>query len=98
VSPKSSCTFITNHGAVLALPYQEEQITARTIAALLGITVRSVLRIIRDLENEGYLEVTKHGRLNHYRVNADRPLRRADQKQVAIEPLLTLLRPRSKSK
>lgn len=98
MSPKSSWTFITNHGAVLALLHQEEQITARTIAALLGITVRSVRRIIRDLEDEGYIEVTKQGRLNHYRVNTAQSLRRADQRQVAVKQLLTMLRARSKSK
>ncbi len=98
MSPKSSWTFVTNHGAVLAVLYQEEQITARSIAALLGITVRSVRRIIRDLEDEGYIEVTKQGRLNQYRVNTSLPLRRADQRHVAIEQLLAMLKPHSKAK
>ena len=49
-----SWTFITNHGAVLTLIAEREQVTARAIADNLNITERSVHRIITDLENEGY--------------------------------------------
>lgn len=84
-------TFITNHGAVLAMVGQREQITGREIAAALGITERSVLRILRELETEGYITREKFGRTNHYAVNLDLPLRRRDQRQVQVRDLVSVL-------
>jgi excisionase family DNA binding protein len=89
--PRSSWTFITNHGAVLALIGQYGQITTREVAAYLGITERTVLRIIRDLEAEGYIHIVKEGRLNKYGVSHDRPLRRPEQRDVAVGRLLDVL-------
>lgn len=93
MSPKTPWTFVTNHGAVLAVISHEELITAREIAARLGITVRTVRRIISELEAEGYLEIEKHGRRNRYKVNHKQPLRRAEQREVAVAELLELLKP-----
>jgi DNA-binding transcriptional ArsR family regulator len=87
----SAWTFITNHGAVLALIGQKGQITAREIAMELGITERSVMRIIKDLENEGYIDRERDGRVNIYRVNTNVPLRRRDKRDVMIGDLLKLL-------
>lgn len=84
-------TFITNHGAVLTLIGQFGQITAREIAAELGITERSVMRIIKDLENEGYIERKRDGRVNIYQVNKEVPLRRHDKRGVMIGDLLKVL-------
>jgi|SRR5918996_5193850 predicted ArsR family transcriptional regulator len=88
----ASWSFITNHGAVLSLVAKQNQITAREIANQLGITERSVLRIISDLEAEGYLERTRDGRVNYYRVNHDLPLRRPELRDTAVGELLNLLR------
>lgn len=84
-------TFITNHGAVLALIGQYGQITAREIASDLGITERSVMRIIKDLESEGYIARKREGRVNIYEVNPDVPLRRRDKRYVMIGDLLKIL-------
>lgn len=86
-------TFITNHGAVLALVARHGQITSREIAATLHITERSVLRIIKDLEDEGYLQRFRDGRQNYYKVDPTVPLRREDARHVAVGDLLTLLAP-----
>ena len=88
-----SWTFITNHGAVLALIAEHGQITARDIAVELGITERSVHRIITDLELENYVERKKDGRLNWYLVNKGLPLRRPERKDVYIGQLLDTLLP-----
>jgi Mn-dependent DtxR family transcriptional regulator len=90
-------TFITNHGAVLALIGQHDQITARDIAKELDITERSVMRIIKDLESEGYINRERKGRVNIYRVNADVPLRRRDKRDIMIGDLLTVLDNSAKS-
>ena len=88
-------TFITNHGAVLALMAEHGQITARDIANELGITERSVHRIISELETEGYIEKTRDGRLNWYGVNHEIPLRRPERRDIAIGKLLKILEPPS---
>jgi predicted ArsR family transcriptional regulator len=91
MSPRPSWTFITNHGAVLALLATHGQITARQIAIELDITTRTVRRIIADLEAEGYITITKEGRRNRYQVNHTQPLRRDDQRAVMVGKLLNVL-------
>ena len=89
--PKNKWTFITNHAIVLTLLNREERLTSREIALVLGITERSVIRIIKDLESEGYIAKRKVGRENRYIVNADLPLRREDQRKVSVNELLKLI-------
>jgi predicted ArsR family transcriptional regulator len=87
----STWTFITNHGAILALIGQYGQITAREIAAKLGITERSVMRIIKDLETEDYIRIERAGRVNCYQVNGQAPLRRQEKRDVVVSDLLKVL-------
>jgi DNA-binding Lrp family transcriptional regulator len=84
-------TFITNHGAVLALIAQNSQITAREIAETLGITERPVRRIIAELEAAGYLCKQRVGRVNLYQVNLDLPLRRPEAEATMVGELLRVL-------
>ena len=88
---KQKWTFITNHAAVLTLLDGEEQLTSREIAISLKITERSVARIIKDLETDGYITKRKEGRQNHYTVNKELPLRREDQQEVQVRTLLQLI-------
>ena len=80
--------FNTNHGAVLLLIAQRRQITAREIAAILGITERPVRRIIADLEAAGYLRKQRVGRVNEYEVSLDLPLPQPVGREVAVGDLL----------
>lgn len=88
---KNKWTFITNHAAVLTLLDREEHSTSREIAIALGITERSVVRIIKDLESAGYITKRKEGRENRYTINKDLPLRRNDQREVHVHELLQLI-------
>ena len=88
-------TFITNHGAVLALIAQHGQITARQIAVDLGITERSVHRIIAELEEAGYLTRMRAGRVNQYAVDSTVAMRRAELRYRAVGDLLKVLAPLS---
>jgi len=88
---KHKWTFITNHAAVLTLLDRDEQMTSREIALALGITERSVVRIIKDLETDGYVTKRKEGRENRYTVNKELPLRRDDQQEVQVRKLLQLI-------
>jgi len=92
--PKHKWTFITNHAAVLTLLGREEQLTSREIALSLGITERSVVRIIKDLETDGYITKRREGRENRYVVNSELPLRREDQQEVQVRKLLQLISPK----
>ena len=51
-------------------------------------TTRTVYRIIRDLEQEGYIKKIKAGRENRYTVNQRLPLRRKNQRDIQIRELL----------
>lgn len=88
---KNKWTFITNHAVVLRLLDRKEHLTSREIASALDITERSVIRIIKDLESEGYITKRKEGRENRYTVNTDLPLRRDDQREVSVHELLQLI-------
>jgi len=68
-------TFLSNHGHVLICIAKNPDIRLSEVAQLVGIRERTVHRIVHELEDEGYLIVTKEGRKNLYRVNLDRPLR-----------------------
>jgi DeoR/GlpR family transcriptional regulator of sugar metabolism len=83
--------FITNYGAVLALVAVCPMITVKAIASRLGITERTVLRILGDLEAEGFLERSLEGRVTRYQVNQDVPLRRPGMPDIAIRDLLKVL-------
>jgi DNA-binding IclR family transcriptional regulator len=76
---------------VLGLVAQHPQITARDIASHIGITERTVLRIIADLESEGYLQKRREGRVNLYEVDHDLPLRHSQLQDIAVGQLLDIL-------
>jgi predicted transcriptional regulator len=84
-------TFITNHGAVLILISRRRQITAREIAAQLGITERSVMRIIKDLADDGYITREKVGRVNRYTIDKQISLRCDDTKHMLVGDLIDVL-------
>lgn len=68
-------TFLTNHAHVLLCVAANPEILLKDIATLVGVTERAALRIVGELEAEGYLSRERVGRRNVYRLNPDRPLR-----------------------
>lgn len=83
--------FLTNHALVLCLVAQQPRITAREIAATIGITEKATRNIINDLEADGYVSKKKEGRRIRYGVDTDMPLRHEIQQDKAIGDLLELL-------
>lgn len=71
----SSWTFLGNHAHVLICIAAEPEIRMRDVAQKVGITERAVQRIIAELEEGGYLTITREGRRNRYVVNMNLPLR-----------------------
>ena len=85
-------TFLTNHAQVLLCIARNDRLTAREIAAAVGITERAVQRILDDLEDAGYLSRFRDGRNNRYEIHPERPMRHPAQGGHAVQDLLTLLR------
>ncbi len=88
VTPK--WTFLTNHSHVLVCIQNDPFARARDIADLVGITERSVQRILTELTEYGVLKREKSGRRNQYSVDFSRPLRHPLEQHRAVADLLAL--------
>ena len=84
-------TFITNHGLIVVYLSENPSHTAREIAEYLGITERTIHKIIKDLEEASYITRTRRGRKNLYSVKPDIPLRHHTKQDVLIADLLSAL-------
>lgn len=87
----SDWTFLTNHGHVLLAIARDPNLRLRDIADLVGITERTAVGIIADLEQGGYIRREKVGRRNHYVVNPERPLRHPLESHHHIGELLSAI-------
>jgi DNA-binding MarR family transcriptional regulator len=67
-TPSPSWNLLSNHGRVLLCVSEDPEIRVRDVAARLGITERSVMRIVAELEAAGYLSHRKVGNRNRYEV------------------------------
>lgn len=85
-----SWTFLTNHAHVLICLSRNPDLRLRDIAAAVGITERAVHRIVSDLSAEGYLEIVREGRRNHYRVLTRGTMRHPVELGTSIARLLKL--------
>ena len=81
---------ITNHGAVLAFISQRQEVTAREIALAIGITERSVVRILGDLVAGGYVKRLRKGRLNSYTIVSTLPLKHEIARNITVGDFLKL--------
>ena len=83
-------SFFTNHGLVLVAIAKHRRSTAREIGDAVGITERAAHKLIRDLEEAGYITKTKVGRKNQYRIHPDVPLK-DEVSDAAVGELLVIL-------
>jgi DNA-binding MarR family transcriptional regulator len=84
-------SFLTNHARVLVCIAHDRDARLRDIAATLGITERSVFRIVTDLTSAGYVLKDKEGRRNRYRIQVHARLRRGIVRDQTIGELLAVL-------
>lgn len=84
-------TFFSNHAHVYFLLAINEGIVVREIAIKVGITERSVLGIIQDLEETGYIKREKVGRSNRYKIVAKKTLRHPLESNVQLKDLIALI-------
>jgi DNA-binding IclR family transcriptional regulator len=94
-SPETNRTwhFLTSHTQVLLALHRDPDARLRDIAATVGITERAAQRIVTDLVEAGYVERTRIGRRNRYKLNPHAPMRHPEQLEHEIGELLDLLRP-----
>ena len=84
-------TFFSNHGHVLVSLARDPDSRIRDVAQVVGITERAVQQIVRDLVQEGYLDRTKVGRRNHYRVVGEAHFRHELEAGATLGEFLALV-------
>jgi hypothetical protein len=62
-------TFLTNHARVLLCIAEDPGVRLREIGERVGITERAAHRIVRELDDAGYISRERHGRRNRYAIN-----------------------------
>ncbi|HET8643041.1 MAG TPA: winged helix-turn-helix domain-containing protein [Pseudonocardiaceae bacterium] len=88
-----SWTFLSNHAHVLLCLAADPHQTLPVIAEQVGITSRAVQFILTDLIEGGYVERTRVGRCNRYRINPDGHLRHPLEAHHRIADLIAALGP-----
>ncbi|MCM0606522.1 MAG: winged helix-turn-helix transcriptional regulator [Xanthomonadaceae bacterium] len=84
-------TFLTNHTHVLLLLAAMPDVVLREVALKAGITERAVLRILTELEAEGFVKREKDGRKNRYTLNLSKPLRHPIEEKCSVADLINLI-------
>jgi len=87
----SDWTLLSNHGLVLLSVVEKPEATTREMATDLGMTERSVQRIVSDLNSEGYVKKERAGRRNRYQVDPSKPLRHPVKSDKSVGNLLAEL-------
>ena len=90
-SSTPSWTFLTNHAHVLLAVAKVPDLRLREIAELVGITERTAMQIVIDLETAGYVRRHRRGRRNHYTVVDDLQLRHPLEEHHQVSRLLDAL-------
>lgn len=95
-------TLITNHGLVLSYISKHPRSIALEIAAAVGLTERTIRKIIDDLEAASFIVRRREGRRNRYRINYHITMSHPSHGEIAVGDLLELLgwrrRPARKAK
>lgn len=83
-------TFLTNHSHVLVCLQRDPFMRAKDIAQQVGITERSVQRILTELTEYGVLVKEKDGRRNRYLIDVSMKLRHPLEHHRAVADILAL--------
>lgn len=83
-------TFLSNHGHVLVQISNNPEIKVKEIAAAVGITERSAQSILKDLVAEGFIEATKSGRRNIYRISSGAHLKHPAESSLTLKQFLAV--------
>ncbi len=87
-------TFFSNYAHVLIFLAQNPGALLREVADRVGVTERTAVRLINQLDEAGILKRVKQGRRNVYRITTNEYLRHPLEAHCTIEELLKpILRP-----
>lgn len=90
----SHWTFFSNYAHVLVCLAETPEATLREIAERVGITERSAMRLITNLDDAGILRRVKQGRRNTYLIDTSAHLRHPIEEHCTVGELLeTILSP-----
>jgi DNA-binding Lrp family transcriptional regulator len=84
--------FLSNYGLVLTHLFQNSRATLREIARGTDLTERAVYQIVRDLEENGFIEKKRVGRRNIYNVNESALFSFPVYQNLNIAQMITALR------
>jgi len=84
-------TFLTNHAFVLIHIARNPRATLREIARKTKLTERTVYKIVRDLEEDGYVVKRKDGRRNIYSLNEENILSHRLFGSLTVAELVSVL-------
>ena len=84
-------TFLTNHAHVLIAIARDPELRQRDIAHVVGITPGAVVRILHDLEENGYVTSERIGRRNRYHINTTVRLRHPLEANHSVGDLIDSL-------
>lgn len=84
-------TFLSNHSHVLICLHREPDLTLREVADRVGITERSVQRIVSELEEGGFVRRVRDGLRNRYRFRESARLRHPIESHCTIGDLLEMV-------
>jgi DNA-binding MarR family transcriptional regulator len=84
-------TLVSRHGHALLALSKNPDLTIDDLSRVLGVTSRSVVNVLNDLEAEGYLSKTREGRRNRYVINLDAKLRHQTSAGHTVRDLLAAL-------
>jgi len=87
----SNWTLFSNHGHVLVCLARDSESRLRDVAADVGITERAVQKIVRDLQDEGMVSITKNGRRNRYRIHRQKNLRHDLEAHCTLGDLVNMV-------
>jgi DNA-binding PadR family transcriptional regulator len=86
-----SWTLLSHHAHVLILLSKNPEATIDTLASWCGVTSRSIVSILQDLEGEGYISRERVGRNNRYSINHDGHLRHPTSSHHTVGQLINAL-------
>lgn len=87
----SDWTFFSNYGHVLVCLANDNEARLRDVASEVGITERAAQKIVKDLQEAGFITITKQGRRNRYQINRRKALRHGLESHCTIGKVLSLV-------
>jgi predicted transcriptional regulator len=84
-------TFLSHHAHVLIVLANNPDETIDNLAHHCGVTSRSIVSILKDLEDAKYLTKERVGRNNHYIITTSGPLRHPTSAHHTVGDLIEAL-------